>query len=206
MAISTIQSRELIDTLKQAFIEGFNLYSSVKTQKYFIHSDDFDQRLEDVVNTIVGLMSINGTVVTVNGDQFSKSDYKIPARLVDLIRCGSIYASTDAINRARPIFEVEKVQTSLTPMQFNRFFNDFNVGQQEGYQSIHLVEASGRGAVSLEDVQYLEDGNGVMRKLHENGFEIELCSLLGLEIETISQYLVGYSKPSITEVAVWLFS
>lgn len=205
MAISFISSVELISNLKNAFIEGFEMYSSVKTSKYFVHSDNFDQRLNDVVNTIVGLMSVKGTIVTVNGDQYSKSEYKVPARLHDLIRCGSIYASPDAIDRAEPIFEVMKVQTSLNPMQFNRFFTDFNAGQFEGYPSLQLAEVAGRDAVTLEDVQYLEDEDGVMRKLHENGFEIELCSLLRLNIETLSPYLVGYNKPTQTEVAVWLF-
>lgn len=206
MAISIIPSEQLKSNLKQAFLEGFQTYCSVKTSKYFVHSDNFDQRLDSVVETIVGLMSVKGTVVTVNGDQYSKSEYKVPTRLVDLIRSGFIYASPDAIDRAEPVFEVSKVRPNLSPMQFNRFFTDFNVGQCEGYPSFQLSEVAGRDAVTLEDVQYLEDENGVMRKLHESGFEIELCALLGLNITALSPYLVGYPKPTNMEVVKWLFS
>lgn len=199
----TIKSSDLITKLKDAFKSLKDEVASAKTEKYVTSRPDFDERLNSVVDTIVGLMSCYGSVVTVKGIDFMITDYNVPAKLEDLINCGRIFAAVDSIGRVNPIFKVEKVDVSLTPESFNRFFSDFNSNQSDDTK-VKLSEGITRRTISLEDVQYLKDKSGAMVKLHENGFDIELCYLLGLEIDGISEYLNSYSAPNALGVALWL--
>lgn len=176
--------------------------ASARTVKYMTSQPDFEQRLENVVNTIVGLMSCFGSTVEVDGVSFNLSDYKVPAKLVALVNSGRIYASSDCVGRVEPMFEVEHVGVSMTPESFNRFFTDYNVNQ--GENGIKLSEGLTRRTTTLEDVQYLEDEGGMMCKLHDGGFDMELCYLLGLKLDALTPYLTKYSRPMDLGVGLWL--
>lgn len=198
----TLSASSLTAKLVAALTATVTETATARTTKYMTSQPDFKQRLNDVVDTIVGLMSCYGSTVEVDGVSFDLSDYKVPAKLVSLVNSGRIYASSDCIGRVEPMFEVEHVGVSMTPESFNRFFIDYNVNQ--GDNGIQLSEGLTRRTITLEDVQYLEDEDGMMCKLHDGGFDIELCYLIGLEIDALTPYLTKYSKPTDLGVGLWL--
>lgn len=200
--VITLTAGSLTAKLIAAFEAMVTETATARTRKYVVSQGDFKQRLSSVVNTMVGLMSCFGSTVEVDGVSFNLSDYKVPTKLTDLINSGRIYASSDCVGRVGPMFEVEHVGVSMTPDAFNRFFTDFNLNQDGN--EIQLSEGLTRRTVTLEDVQYLEDEDGMMCKLHDGGFDIELCAVIGLKLDALTSYLTRYTRPTELGVGLWL--
>lgn len=189
--------------IRTALEKGIAEVASARTKRYVIDQKDYSTRLDDVANTLVGLMSSFGSSVSVDGDVYNVSEYKVPNKLIDLLNVGRVYGSCDAIERVEPMFEIVKEPITLTPGAFNAFFINFNA-QQGDCAQFSLSEGYVRRDVTLEDVQYLEDACGSMRKFHNQGLPIEICSIVGLRIEAIEDYLLSYSKPSDRAIGLWL--
>lgn len=220
-------TKELADIIAHAMMEA----ASSKTRKYFIREvtekclininektsreeieantilrGPFIDRIEDVVETIEAIRGTDASSIIVGkGDVYSVSEYQIPTVLVNYTNSGKIYASTDAIGREEPYFQAERKIAKLSPLQFNKVFDDFNENQHDGYR-IAVVENWDRKKTSLEDVQYLEDGEGSMLKLHEQGFDIYTCDLIGLQIDGLSSFLTRYDAPTVKGYEEWLLS
>lgn len=200
-----IEATSIANPLLEAFKQGFENVASLETTKRFIKQADYEERLQDVVNTIVALTAEYSSIVTVDNVPYSKNEYRVPSQLIDLMSSGRVFGSPDAVGRAKPMFEVSRSRIKLTPTQFNKVFSDFNRNQTDGFKQLKLEQCAVRDDVTLEDVQYLNDGCGFMRKLHNNGFNIETCVLLGLNIPELSEFLPRYNEPQVGEVATWLF-
>jgi hypothetical protein len=190
--------------LKVVLKNTFDDLASVRAKKYVLSDEGFDQRLSDVCDTINAIRSTLGTEVDLNGESYPIKDYQIPKALVNYVSSGLIYGSSDAVGKVDPIIQIKKAEAKLSPLVFNKFFADFNGYQADGYK-IPVVDAWNRlTTVSLEDVQYLEDKSGRMAKLHENGFDIQTCWLIGLSVEGLCQYLSKYDAPTKDGMTRWL--
>lgn len=175
--------------------------ASSKTEKYFLST--VETRLGEVVDTIEALRAAKGSTITVDGDIYNISEYQIPKALLNYVRSGTIYGSKDAVGKAMPILEVKKSDGKLTPIKFNTFFNDYNSYQHESVQ-IPMTSLSTKEPVTVEDVDYLEDQDGLMAKLHESGFGIETCSMIGLKIEGFNSFLATYTTPTLDAFTSWM--
>lgn len=189
--------------LVRLFIDAFELMASQKTMKYFINDSSFEQRLIDVVQTIEAIRCSQSNTISVDGESYAVSEYKIPTRLVDYVNAGIIYASSDAVGSRAPIIKVNGCTGKLTPLQFNKFFDDFNINQET---KLNTVESFNRSTTVLGDVQYAEDEHGMMIRLSETGLDIETCYLVGIRIDGLGDYLTSYSMPNKDGITKWLFS
>lgn len=183
----------------------FDEVSSSKTRRYLVDRPDFQTRLDNVTATMEGLRTTYGKIISVNGEAYAVDEYNVPARLVHTLNSGRIYASIDAVGKCDPFRDEAGVTIPMTPMSFNAFWNDFNVNQTEEFK-IPLVQMK-REHLTLEDLSYLEDEKGDMRKFHESGIcALEDSWLIGMQVQEIESYLPVYQAPSNNGVAKWLLS
>lgn len=190
--------------LKVVLNNTIDTLASARARKYVLSDKGFNQRLSDVCDTIEAIRSTLGTEVDLDGESYAIKDYQIPKALVNYVSSGLIYGSSDAVGKVDPVIRVKKTEAKLSPIVFNKFFADFNGYQAEGFR-IPVVDAWNKlTAISLEDVQYLEDESGRMAKLHENGFDIQTCWLIELSVEGLCRYLSKYDAPTKDGMTTWL--
>jgi len=199
------ESAAVLDTrLKVVLNNAFDTLASARARKYVLSDKGFNQRLSDVCDTIEAIRSTLGTEVDLDGESYSIKDYQIPKALTNYVSSGLIYGSSDAVGKVDPIIRIKKAEAKLSPLVFNKFFADFNGYQAEGFR-IPVVDAWNKlTSISLEDVQYLEDESGRMARLHENGFDIQTCWLIGLKVEGLCLYLSKYDTPTKDGMTTWL--
>lgn len=191
--------------LKTVLTNTCNDVASERTKKYTMRdTDSFNQRLSDVVETIEAIRSVKGATVEVGEDSFMISDYHIPKALLDYMSTGRIYASKDAVGKAEPVIEVERRPAKLSPVMFNKFFVDFNSYQLDGYKIPCVDQWTKEQFATLEEVQFLEDEEGRLAKLHEGGFDECTCALLGIRIHELSRYLSSVDVPTKDGFTTWL--
>lgn len=194
-------------TVNETIVEMLKLLgeeiASDKTLRYFIKKDTFLGYVYDVAQTLEGLRSTKGTTVLVDDDFYAVSEYKVPTKLEDYLKTGRIYASNEAIDELEPFSEMDKVNCTLTPAEFNKFFDNFNAAQE---QDKRIATTSFKAqSCSLENIQYLEDKNGLgLRRFHETGFDEMTCQLVALKIDAISDYLRLSPKYTVRKMVLWL--
>lgn len=193
------------EELKSILNYALGALASAKTARYFMGKDGLpDQsRLNGVVNTIEAIRATEGKTIKVGEDFFPVEEYKIPNALVDYVRAGITYASADAVGKCEPIFKAQAGVAVLSPIAFNKFFDDFNINQPEEYQ----VPTTGgwRGEpVTLENVQYLENESGDLCMLHNGGFGIETCALLHFKVPALTACMPSYTRPTMEGFKIWL--
>lgn len=181
---------------------AFGLMASQRTVRYFLKSEDYGQRLVDVVDTLEAIRCSRSNTISVDDESYAISDYRIPVKLFDYLNSGIIYASSDAAGSKKPIFKANVCSGKLTPLQFNKFFDDFNVNQE---RKLNVSDNFTRSTTVLGDVQYAEDGQGMMLRLGESGFDLETCYLLGFRLDGFEAYLTKYAKPNVDGITRWLF-
>lgn len=191
--------------LKVVLTNGMADLASARTAKYFFKDGVVDaDRIGKIVNTIEAIKSATGNFIMVDGEQYSKFDYRLPKALVDYVNAGKIYASKDAIGGSEPLFDSEKVKAELSPLAFNKFFDDFNRNQDEGYR-IPTVDNWSASIKTLEDVQYLYDeDSGAVCKFHEGGMDECTCALLHITLPEITNCMPKYDKPTRNGYTLWL--
>lgn len=160
--------------------------------------------MSDVCDTLEAIRCAKGATVNVGEDSFNIKDYHVPNAFVEYLNSGEVYASRDAIGKAEPLIKAKKVEAKLPPFAFNKFFSDFNSAQAEEFQIKVRDQWDREVPISLEDVQYLEDENGRLAKLHENGFSAQTCYLIGVKVDGLSKYLATYNKPTQDGMTQWL--
>lgn len=192
--------------LLDAFLLLNDEVASGRTRKYFTGDARFNERLQDVLQTIEGLRTAYGSSVVVDGEVYNRSDYLVPKKLKDYVNSGRIYASKDAIGVESPIFESEKVNIPLSPEAFHHFFTEFNGTQGEDKKFI-LVESLTKENLTLEDLQYLEDESGLqLAKLREEAIcDSVTCQLMGYRLDSLTKYLRKYAKYNPKGILKWLF-
>lgn len=181
---------------------AFELVGNQKTMKYFIKSEDYGQRLIDVVETLEAIRCSQSSTISVGDESYTISDYKIPVKLISYVNAGIIYASSDAVGSRKPLFKANVCSGKLTPLQFNKFFDDFNINQD---LKLNVSDNFTRSTVVLGDVQYTEDEQGMMLRRCEGGLDLETCYLIGLRIDGLADYLTKYAKPNTDGMTKWLF-
>lgn len=185
---------------------GLKEAASIKTSKYVLGNAECTQQIIKVADTLIAIMAAKSSIICVNQNLYNISDYEIPTKLVDLMSFGQIYASNDAIGKKDPIYAVAVSESNLTPTQFNKFFSDYNSGQQDN-NKINVQAGLIKTPKSLDSLQYLvEDENGMMLKYHESGLGIEACQLLSVELPALNAFLTGYTRTTIEGMGQWLFS
>lgn len=191
--------------LKEVLINGLTDLASARTAKYFFKDGVVDaDRIGKIVNTIEAIKSATGNFINVEGEQYSKFDYRLPKALVDYVNAGRIYASKDAIGGSEPLFYSEKTAAEMSPLAFNKFFDDFNRNQDEGYR-IPTVDNWSASIKTLEDVQYLYDEDcGTLCKFHEGGMDECTCALLHCTLPEVTNVMPKYDKPTRNGYTLWL--
>lgn len=200
-AAASAKTTSRLETVLRNTIE---VLASARSKKYVLMDKEFDQRLSEICVTLEAIRSTRGAEINIDGESYPIKDYQIPKALINYVSSGLIYGSPDAIGKANPIIRVAKTDAKLSPLVFNKFFSDFNGNQAEGFR-IPVADVWNKlTSVTLEDVQYLEDEDGRMAKLHEGGFDIQTCWLIGLSIDGLSKYLSRYDIPTKDGMVTWL--
>lgn len=207
-----IDGNEIITTIVEGLKSSMTEVSSAKTFRYFLGDEKrLEVNLTEFAATLVKLMAVKGDYLVVDGEIYAISEYKMPHHLVDLVSAGTIYGSVDAIGVRIPVVsidleEVDSIATS--PAIFNKFIENFNSMQGQGFVQFEGIENLKRKSRTLEDVQYLEEEDGTLVKYHDNpnGFDMEICSIIRIPTGDLSGCFVGYDVVTNSEIANWLLT
>lgn len=207
-----INGNNIIATIVKGLKSSMTEVSSAKTFRYLLNDEKrLNENLTGFATTLVTLMATKGEYIVVNGEIYTVSDYKMPRHFVDLVSAGTIYGSVDAVEVRVPVSsidleEVEPIATS--PAIFNKFIENFNSMQGQGFVQLEGIENLKRKRRSLEDVQYLKDEEGVLVKYRDNpnGLDMEICFIIGVPAGEIAECLVKYDIVTDSEIASWLLT
>jgi hypothetical protein len=213
----------IISILKNGSIKESRLYKAVKhfietvasnrCKKYFVGGiaatqrtandgtvtdatqTEFEKRLENVVRTLMALRATFSSTITVGEESYLTQEYHVPQKLISFLNSGRVYMTGDAIGRSNAA-EAEKVKDGdiLTPLAFNAFWDEFNRNQDEGNRIV-LTDGYTRENLTLGNLQFADDGNGLLVKINDSGLSAEECWLFNIKLNDSD----GFTKyPSIS--------
>jgi hypothetical protein len=199
--ISRLASEEVVKLIESAIKLGANELATARTRKYLMSPEsEWNQRVKDYAQSIVSLSTQVGSSTAVDGVIYNLNEYQVPKKIKSFIDAGRVYLCQDAIGKGVPCFGLGIAQITMSPSVFNNFITEFSRNQDSPIETVPYS----REFVSLDYVQYVEDEKGSMVRVHETGFDLETCSLLGFRVPQITGYSRSYTPASAREIGLWL--
>lgn len=194
--------------IKSILTEGFALVATSRTEKYFINSANYEELLDQVVDTIDAIRATNGTFVKVADEMYPISDYCIPAKLVDYVSSGRVYFNSEAVGRADHVVLFNSDAKPIAPERFNAFFRNFNANQGSDAPNLKLCERLEKVTHTLGDFKLTEDENGSLYHTGSRDASVgeESSQICGVPLLVDNKYVVEVRALSIEGLARWLFA